>query len=102
MASGALVMSEVMAAPPSGLVNGTNVVLYDSPDSLRRLVLYYLEREDERRMIAQRGQKLALGLHRSWHGLERVLFGQPMTRALEPFARAPKRRHGSNANLEKS
>jgi Glycosyl transferases group 1 len=95
MASGALVLSEVMAAPPAGLENGTNVILYDSPDSLRRLVLYYLEHGDERRRIAQRGQELALGLHRSWHGLERVLFGQPLTGALEPYAQAPtKRRHG--------
>jgi spore maturation protein CgeB len=92
MASGAMVVSEAMVAPPFGLENGTNVVLYDSADSLRSLVVYYLEHDKERRAIARKGQKLALGLHRSWHGLERVLFGLPLTRALDPFATAPRRR----------
>jgi hypothetical protein len=93
MASGALVLSEPMVAPPAGLENGTNIIVYDSAESLRQLILYYLKHDKERRKIAQRGQKLALGLHRSWHGLERVLFGKPLTRASEPFSKAPRRRH---------
>jgi spore maturation protein CgeB len=87
-----MVMTDPMVAPPRGLVNGTNVVVYDSPESLRRLILHYLERGGERRRIARSGQRLALGLHRPWHGLERVLFGRPLTRALDPFAPAPGRR----------
>jgi Glycosyl transferases group 1 len=92
MASGAMVLSEVMVAPPQGLKNGTNVVLYDSVASLQRLLLHYAKHGEERRRIAERGQLLALGLHRSWHDFERVMFGQPRTQPLKPFADAPLRR----------
>jgi Glycosyl transferases group 1 len=92
MASGAMVLSEEMVAPPEGLQNGTNVVLYDSVTSLRHLLLYYATHGEERRRIAERGQKLALGLHRSWHDFERVMFGQPRTHLQTPFADAPPRR----------
>jgi Glycosyl transferases group 1 len=92
MASGAMVLSDEMAAPPEGLQNGTNVVLYDSVASLQRLLLYYATHGEERRRIAERGQRLALGLHRAWHDFERVMFGQPRTQPLMPFAEAPTRR----------
>jgi Glycosyl transferases group 1 len=92
MASGAMVLSEVMVAPPQGLQNGTNVVLYDSVASLQRLLLHYAAHGEERRRIAERGQRLALGLHRSWNDFERVMFGQARTQPLMPFADAPPRR----------
>jgi hypothetical protein len=81
MASGAMVLAEAMVSPPPGLENGTNVITFDSISSLDRLLLHYLRNDDERRRIAQRGQQLALGQHRSWHDLERVMFGRPLSHA---------------------
>lgn len=92
MASGALVLSDAIVALPVGLVNGTNVVLYDSVDNLRRLVAHYLQHDEERLRIARQGLEYALGSQRTWHQLERVLFGRPLTNARDPFADAPKKR----------
>jgi len=92
MASGALVLSDAIVALPVGLVNGTNVVLYASVDNLRRLVAHYLQHDEERLRIARQGLEYALGSQRTWHQLERVLFGRPLTNARDPFADAPKKR----------
>ena len=85
LSSGALVFSDAMLAPPVGLENATNCIIYDSEESLRGLLLYYLsdEREDERYRISKRGWELAVGHHRSWHQIESVLFGKPMSRTFE-------------------
>jgi hypothetical protein len=87
LASGAMVLADAMLAPPHGLKNKTNVVLYDSPQSLERLIKYYLDKKNKRRRlsIAKQGYQLAMGRHRCWHRVEEILFGQPLTQVDRPY-----------------
>jgi hypothetical protein len=88
MACGAMVMTDVMLSLPSmGLVNGKHVVLYDSDKSLRELILYYLhpKHEQKRLAIAKRGWQVAMERHRSWHRIEEMIFGKPLTAVTAPF-----------------
>jgi hypothetical protein len=92
LSSGALVMTDTMLAPPWGLKNRSNVVMYDSPSSFENLVRYYLHPQNEKRRlsIAQRGWELAMTEHRSWTRMETLLFGKIYT---ESKKRAPSREH---------
>lgn len=96
MASGALVLSDTMLAPLEGLQNGTNIVFYDSVESLYNAIKYYLKKEKKRKAIARAGMEFALGQHRSWHAAERLVFGRPLTMVNEPFATSPARKHASH------
>lgn len=89
LASGALVLMDSMLAPPEGLRNKTNVLIYDSLESLERLIHYGLERDSRRQSIAKRGMQLALGRYRSWHRVEQLLFGQPLFQVDQPLVDAP-------------
>jgi hypothetical protein len=91
LASGALVVSDRMTALPSGLIDKVNIVFYDSPSDLKKLIRYYLqpENEKERMKIAAEGYKLAMGRHRCWHRLEELVFGRPLTNVDKPKAIAP-------------
>jgi hypothetical protein len=95
LSSGALVMTDNMLAPPWGLKNHSNVVMYDSPNSLDELVRYYLHPQNEQRRlaIAQKGWELAMTGHRSWTRMETLLFGKTYTQAKK---RAPSREHKSS------
>jgi hypothetical protein len=99
LASGALVMTDKMLAMPAGLVDKVNVIVYDSPAELKKLVRYYLqpENEKERRRIALEGFKLVMGRHRCWHRLEELIFGQPMTSVYKPYELAPKKEERSDS-----
>jgi hypothetical protein len=92
LSSGALVMTDAMLAPPWGLKNRSNVVIYDSPTSLENLVRYYLHPRNEKRRlsIAQKGWELAMTEHRSWTRMESLLFGKTYTQSKK---RAPSREH---------
>jgi hypothetical protein len=79
---GALVIADTMLAPPKGLVHGETIVFFETLQELEEAVMYYLIHEEERRAIAQRGWRLAMGRHRSWHRIEELFFGTPLTRAL--------------------
>lgn len=94
LASGALVLSDKMLAPPAGLQNGTHLVFYDSSNSLRSLLDYYSTHSEERETIAANGQTFALGTQRSWHAVERVVFGAPFT-----MDEAPKRKHPFHTHI---
>lgn len=103
LASGAMVLADVMQAPPAGLKNKTNIVFYDGAASLHRLIRYYLSNNEKREKIARHGVQFALGRHRSWHVLESLLFGKAMTRTdKEPFngEGPPKREHSLSAPAE--
>ena len=93
LASGAMVLSDTMLAPPPGLKNRTNIVFYDSALSLRRLLTYYLEHEDKRKAIARKGFEFVMGRQRSWHAMERIIFGHAFTELDKPTDDAPKRKH---------
>lgn len=98
LAGGALVLSDTMLAPPSGLQNGTHLVFYDSSNSLRSLLDYYTKHSEERETIAASGQAFALGTQRSWHAVERVVFGTPLTQ-VNSLEEAPKRKHPSHTHI---
>jgi hypothetical protein len=80
-----------MVAGPAGLKNMSNVIIYDSPQNLKRLIRYYLKDDDKRKAIAKKGFKLALGRHRSWHRIEEILFGKPLTHVDKGFRLAPEK-----------
>ena len=82
LASGAMVLCDTMMAPPLGLVHKTNIVFFHSTSKLDQYLQYYLDPRNElqRQEIARHGLEYALGRHRSWHGLEAVLFGKALTR----------------------
>jgi spore maturation protein CgeB len=77
--AGACVFTDVMLTLPRGLKNGTSVVEYSSIRNLQDLILYYLEHDDERIRIAKAGRDVAMRQHRSWHRMEEVLFGRPIS-----------------------
>ena len=80
---GPLVVADTMLAPPQGFLNGTNVIFFSNIDELERYVKYYVSHEAERKAIAIRGWKLAMGRHRAWHRIEELVFGRPLTRVDE-------------------
>jgi hypothetical protein len=100
LASGALVLSDVMLAPPNGLKNRTNIVFYDSPSSLRQLLKYYTDPQQTEKSasIARKGFEYAMGRHRSWHHMEAILFGTPLTIVDKPTEAAPHRIHPPKAS----
>jgi hypothetical protein len=79
MSCGALVFHDVMVAPPKGLTSGENIVFFNGLEELERQVIYYSKNAKERKMIARRGWELAVGRHRSWHRMEELIFGRPLT-----------------------
>jgi len=93
LASGALVMTDPMIAPPAGLIDKVNIVVYDNPKTLKNLIKYFLkpENEKERKRIAYNGYQLVMGRHRCWHRLEELLFGRPLTNIDQPNAPAPEK-----------
>lgn len=83
LACGALVLTDPMSTFPHHLKDGESLVVYRSLSELKEKILYYIKHEDERLAIAQRGHNIAMNHHRSWHGLERIIFGdwnKPMGR----------------------
>jgi Glycosyl transferases group 1 len=82
MSSGAMVLCDMMIAPPLGLVHKTNIVFFDSASKLDQYLQFYLDPENDkqRQEIARHGVEYALGRHRSWHVLEALLFGKALTR----------------------
>ena len=76
---GCLVFADTMVVAPHGLEHGKNVIFFSSLDELQDRAMYYLVHERERLEIAKRGWKLAMGRHRSWHRMEELLFGRPLT-----------------------
>ena len=77
--SGAMVMTDRMLGLPDGLVDGESVVTFSNSQELRDKVLYYLHHSYERLRIARQGRFIAMSRHRSWHHMEQVVFGKPMT-----------------------
>jgi hypothetical protein len=81
LTGGALVTMDNMLALPAGLVDGKNVIVYHSREDLEDMLLYYLspEQEEARLEIASNGYKVAMELHRSFHQMEEIFFGTPLS-----------------------
>lgn len=75
LAGGALVMTDPMHPLPYLLRDGVNVIVYSSLEELKKKILYYAQNEQKRLEIAARGHHVAMNHHRSWHVMERIIFG---------------------------
>ena len=76
---GSLILHDAMVAPPKGLVQDETVVFFDSLDSLQGRVVHYLNNEAERNAVSRKGWEVAMGQHRSWHRMEELVFGRPVS-----------------------
>ena len=88
MSGGAMAISDAMLSLPKGLVNGTHLVLFQSVEELNSLIEHYLSNKDQRLQIANEGWRLALQKHRSWHRMEELVFGCPLTNVNEKWCGA--------------
>lgn len=79
LVSGAMVMTDKMLILPSGLQNGTSIVEFASADEFLRLASHYLQNQNERMIIAKKGRAIAMSKHRSWHRMEEIVLGNPLT-----------------------
>lgn len=77
--SGSMILTDRMLSLPHGLENGTSIVEYDSADDLKSKILYYIRHPDERIEIARKGREVAMKQHRTWHRVEEIIFGKPMS-----------------------
>ncbi len=77
LSSGAMVMTDPMYTLP--FQNGTHLIVYTSLPNLIHLVQHYLKHDDERLAIAEAGYTIAMSRHRSWHRMEEIILGRPMT-----------------------
>lgn len=101
LASGALVMTDRMLTLPEGLQNKTNILIFEDIPKLEQLIRYYLNPKNEakRRTIAKNGWILAMSRHRSWHRMEELFFGRPLTLVDQPYEQAPTKVRHSSADL---
>ena len=91
---GPLVITDYMLTLPRGLQNGTHLLMFTSIDELYHYVTYYLTHEVERQTIASKGYTIAMNQHRSWHRLEELIFGIPLTNNIIQH-------HNNNYNYKK-
>ena len=76
LSSGALVLSDPITFPPAGLVDGKNIIFYNSLEDLAEKILYYLKNEKgsiERDQMAKAGRQLVLSHQLSHHRFERLM-----------------------------
>ena len=75
MVAGACVFSDPMLTLPEGYKDGVNIVIYNSLDELKVLIIQYLKDDAKRLKIAQAGYELAMSRHRTYHWMEELFFG---------------------------
>jgi spore maturation protein CgeB len=79
MSCGALILHDVMIAPPKGLVHGQSIIFFKSLMDLQEQALYYLKHDQKRLAVARRGWEWSMRRHRSWHRIEELIFGRSLT-----------------------
>ena len=77
--SGAMVLCDRMLSLPDGLQNGTHLVEFTTESDFVQKALYYLEHDEERLSIAHEGRRVSMARHRSWHRMEEIIFGKPLS-----------------------
>ena len=78
-------LSDPITNPPAGLVNGKNIVFYNSLVDLWNKTLYYLNDERgiiERDKIARAGRELVLKHHEPHHRYEQLMLGENWPKSL--------------------
>jgi hypothetical protein len=84
LSTGAMVMTDFMHGLPTGLLNGTSIGVFTTPQNLESLLVYYLSNDEIRLDVAHRGREVAMSRHRSWHRMEEVVFGAIVTECVHP------------------
>ena len=79
LATGPLVITDKMLSLPDELKNGTSLIEVESAEDMVSKILYYLKHDDERQAIAREGRRVAMTRHRTWHRIEDIIFGKPVT-----------------------
>ncbi|KAL3920111.1 MAG: hypothetical protein SGILL_003425 [Bacillariaceae sp.] len=81
MVSGAMIMTDKMLSLPEGYEPGVSIVEFSSPEDLKEKLAYFADRKNshERQKIAAAGRRVALEQHRSWHVMEKIIFGGPQS-----------------------
>lgn len=90
LASGAMVLSDTMARPPPGFIEGEHMDFFSSRRELEEKIQKYIVLNPEaRKDIARNGWKLAMTEYRSWHFMEKLVFGRTVSQGMqEPAANA--------------
>lgn len=103
LATGALVFSDVMVGLPEGIAHGKSIIFYNSTDSLREQLLFYLDPANDklRTAIAKNGWELVMGHHRCWHRVEELVFGSAKTAVGEAYSVPPARRARDKVDTKK-
>jgi Glycosyl transferases group 1 len=81
LSSGAMILADETLILPRGLRHGESLIMFHSYSDLREKLLYYLQHDEERLLVAKKGWDIAMGYHRSWHAMESLIFGHPITNA---------------------
>ncbi|CAB9506958.1 expressed unknown protein [Seminavis robusta] len=92
MISGAMIMTDTILGMPTGLKHAESIVVFDSLESLKAQLKYYLDpaNEAERIDIATKGRFIAMSQHRSWHRMEEMALGEvKSTCAVSRFPECP-------------
>ena len=94
LACGAMVMTDVMLGLPDGFQDKQNIVGYSRAETLKEQLYFYLNTKNEmkRRNIAKKGWEMEMTKHRSWHRVEELLFGNPISKSRKLHFRAPEKR----------
>jgi spore maturation protein CgeB len=74
-----MILTDQIFVKPKGIENGTHIVEYTSLNDLGAKIKYYLAHKEERLVIARQGRRVAMERHRSWHRMEEIIFGRPLT-----------------------
>jgi len=79
MVAGALVLTDLMLSLPDGLRDNKSVVQYRSESDLVGKLKYFLQNSELRATIAEAGREVAMSKHRSWHHMEKMIFGKTVS-----------------------
>jgi len=76
-------MTDLMLSLPKGLIDGESIVMYRSRDHLKELLMHYLHPDQDRvrLAIARKGYEVATSRHRTYHRMEELFFGNPISPA---------------------
>jgi spore maturation protein CgeB len=70
-------MTDPMIYMPRGFQDGVKIIVYNSVQDLQEKIIFYMKQEnkDDRNLISQRGQEMALTHYSQQRDMERLLYG---------------------------
>lgn len=90
LSSGAMVLSDPMLRPPPGLIRETNWDIFSNKTELLDKIIYYSRTDPAKRIeIAKQGWILAMTQYRSWHFMEKLVYGAIQSTGILPPIKDP-------------